>query len=57
MRKIVKDFQYRGLTLRLDEGLTVVFSNTAFSKLDGKAGFGFSIWFNGYFVAAGSLHG
>lgn len=33
------------------------FSDTTFSKLDGKAGFGFAIWFNGYFVAAGSLHG
>lgn len=53
--EIAKDFQYKGLPLRLDEVLVVVFSNASSSELNGKVGFGFVIWFNGSFVAACSL--
>ena len=43
------------MIFRMNDGLAVIFSDAAFRKIDGKAGFGFAIWFNGSFVVAGSL--
>ena len=35
----------------------MIFTDAAFSKLDGKAGYDYAIWINGSFVVAGSLDG
>ena len=52
-----KGSQDSGLPIRVAEGLAMIFSDVAFSKLDGKRGYDFSILLNGFFVAAGSLDG